>query len=223
MLALIGTVPARAELGGEGAIASNDIFRGRSISAGRPVARMAVSYDDLAGPYIGGSASLIGRGGAAHLLAVQAFGGVAIRVRPELTLDFGAIHTDYTRYWSGGRRAHYTEFYAGLAGRRLSARGYVSPDYLRSGWKTFYGEVNAVIVADGNWEASAHGGVLLWIAGGRPTGANFAYYDWRIEAARRIGPVRISVGWAAGGPQRDVYAGRAHHHGVPTLGISGAF
>lgn len=221
---LFAIAPARAGIGGGVTLVSNDMFRGRSISAGRPAASAALSYDDRSGLYGGVSASgQLARGGDAQLYAVQEYAGFARRIGPGLSLDLGVLNTNYTRYWSGGRAAGYTEVHAGLAGRRLAARIHFSPNYLRAGWRTVYGGVDYLLVSDRGWEIGVHGGALLWVAGGRPAGANFAHYDWQVSAARRIGSVQIRAGWAQGGPQADYYDGHARHRGSPLVSVSAAF
>jgi uncharacterized protein (TIGR02001 family) len=223
-LLLFGARPATAAVGGELTILSNDMFRGRSISGGRPVARLGLSYDDLAGPYAGLTITgVLARDGEAQLLSVQEYAGFAHRLRPELTLDLGVVNTDYARYWSGGRTARYTEIYAGLIGRRINGRVSFSPNYLQDGWKVAYGDVNVMLIATEAWDVSVHGGLLIWVAGGRPEGAGATHYDWQIGAGRRFGRFELRAAWAAGGPRPDYYRGRRRPHGAPTISIAAAF
>jgi uncharacterized protein (TIGR02001 family) len=221
---LAGHASAHAQLGADATIVSNAMFRGRSISAGRPAATAALSYDHESGLYAGLSAGgLLTREGDARIFMVQEYAGFAHRMGPQLSLDLGILNTHYTRYWSNGRSAGYTEAYVGLTGKRLSARLHVSPDYLGAGWRTIYGGLDYLLVSDGRWDVGVHVGTLLWIAGGRPAGAHFAHYDWQIGAGRRIGRVQLRAAWAAGGPQADRYGGRQRPHGAPVLSLSTAF
>jgi uncharacterized protein (TIGR02001 family) len=200
------------------------MFRGRSISSGRPAATLSFSYDHRDGLYAGLSASaLLARGDSAHLFAIEESGGYAQRLSPSLSLDVGIINTHYSRYWSGGRAAGYTEVHLGLDTRRLKGQISFSPNYLAGGWRTIYGMLDYQIVSSARWNIGVHGGTLLWIAGGRPRGARLAHYDWQISAARQIGAVQLGVAWASGGPQADRYGGRPRPHGAPVISLSAAF
>lgn len=223
-LLLLTATPAAAAVGGDVTLLSEAMFRGRSISAGRPAARIGLSYDDLAGPYAGLSVTgVLAEEGEAQLLSVQEYAGFAHPLQPELTLDIGVVNTRYSRYWSGDRRAGYTEIYAGLIGRRINGRISLSPNYLRHGRKAAYGELNAILVSSDIWDVSAHGGVLLWIGGSRPDGARSAHYDWEIGGGPRIGQFRIRAAWVSGGPNADYYHGGMHHRGRPTISLSASF
>jgi len=223
-LLFLTAIPAAAAVGGDVTLLSEAMFRGRSISAGRPAARIGLSYDDLAGPYAGLSVTgVLAEEGEAQLLSVQEYAGFAHRLRPELTLDLGVVNTRYSRYWSGDRRAGYTEIYAGLIGRRFNGRVSLSPNYLRHGRKAAYGDVNAILVSTDIWDVSAHGGVLLWIGGSRPEGARSAQYDWEIGGGPRIGQFRIRAAWVSGGPNDDYYHGGVHHRGRSTISLSASF
>ncbi|HWI86874.1 MAG TPA: TorF family putative porin [Sphingomonas sp.] len=216
-------MPATAAITGDITLLSDDLYRGKSVSGGRPVARLGFAYEDLSGPYAGATASVVhAPGGEVQLLSVVEYAGVAQRLWPELTIDLGVMHTDYSRYWSGSRGTHYVEVYAGLIARRFNARISLSPDYLRPGWRAAYGEANATLASNELWDVSLHGGLFAWVAGGRPPGANRARYDWQISGGRKFGRFQIRAGWAGVGPQPDYYRGARRGHGTATVSISAA-
>ena len=224
LAALLVPDAARAAAGGTLSLVSDDLFRGRSLSAGHPVARLSVALDLPSGAYLGTAGSVVlGRGSNASLLATQEYGGYARRLRSGLTLDVGLINTNYTRRWSGESARGYTEVYAGLLGRRFSSHLNVSPNYFQSGRVTAYGDVDAVLLAHGDWRAGVHGGVLLWLAGGRPAGAPVAHYDWRLGLTRRLGRFQAEAAWASGGPNSDFYGGRGRRRGRAYIGLSASF
>lgn len=222
LLAPIGS--AQAQFGALLSVQSNEMFRGRSISAGRPTANLALSYDAASGAYAGAAASAVftpNRG--MQPLAVQEYAGFARRIAGSTSFDLGIANTNYSEHWSGARAAGYTEAYAGIASARLSARVHFSPNYLRAGWRAVYVGVDYLIASTDRWAVGVHGGALLWVAGGRPPGARFAHYDWEVSAARRIGRFQLRAGWAQGGPQADYYGGNARHRGSPILSLAAGF
>jgi hypothetical protein len=54
-------MPAQAEIGASLTLASQERFRGYSVSNGYPAATLSLSYDDAAGPYVEGSLMLAGQ------------------------------------------------------------------------------------------------------------------------------------------------------------------
>src|SRR5690242_13026814 len=105
--------PAAAEVGASVSIYSQSRYRGYSLSAGRPVAVLDLSYDDPSGFYGAMSGSAVYN--SEH--EVRGFGlvlngGYATRLSSGFTLDFGAIHSSYSPYTRRGAASSYTEIYA---------------------------------------------------------------------------------------------------------------
>jgi uncharacterized protein (TIGR02001 family) len=220
----LGAMPAAAAVGASVALVNDDVFRGRSLSAGRPVGTLDLSYDDASGAYAGASvAGVAARHEGARLFAVQEYAGYARRLNPGLTLDLGVINSNYTSYASGGRSTGYTELYAGLGTNHLSGRIGASPDYFRGGAYTLYGELNGSIGRAAGWHLIVHGGLLRWLNDRKPRGSPVTHYDWQVGIARRFGRFGAHFGWAAGGPNEDFYAGRARGHGAIVAGADFAF
>jgi uncharacterized protein (TIGR02001 family) len=208
--------PAAAEIGTGLSIWSNDLFRGRSLSGGRPVATIDLSYDDTRGAYLGASGTAVA---TAHEgvrpLGLQGNIGYALRIARRSAIDFGVTGAHYTEYYSGGRRADYVEIYAGLVTPRLSTHVHYSPHYFADGVSALYGDLEGVLPIGESWRLTGHLGLLKRMSyiGSQPVVA-----DWRVGVSRRIGPFDVKLDWSAGGA-RTGYASPEHHAGRAAIGI----
>ena len=210
-LLLTCPAPATAAVGASLSVLNDDIFRGRSLGDGRPVAIGDLSYDDLSGFYIGGSASgLATRHSGTQLLGLQAYAGYAHQVGSGPTLDAGIINARYTHYYSGGAGVDYTELYAGIITGHISSHIRYSPHYLGIRRPTVYGDVDGVVTPWDKWRLNAHAGLLVQAGGPTPLHGTRQRYDWRISVSREIGRFSLQLGWAGSGPGRDYYAGSPH-------------
>lgn len=181
---MLSAAPAAAQVGATVSLFSDYRLRGYSISGSRPVAILDLSYDAPSGLYAGASASLLHpRGKFLEPLGLQVNGGYAKRVSSSLTLDLGAAHASYSSYSHWQYRRSYNEFYAGLAGKILSARLSVSPDYLGTGW-TIYGETTAEVSPAPRLHLSGTFGVQA------PLASRYGYGEQ--------GNARLGLNWTAG-------------------------
>jgi uncharacterized protein (TIGR02001 family) len=213
-LALAG--PAAAQIQATASIASDDRFRGLSVSDGRPVASLDLAFDARRGGYAGIAATAVDtRYDGLKLLSVQEYAGFATRLRDGPTLDLGVTHTDYSEYYSGRHSTQYTEAYVGLIARRFATHLYYSPNYFGRGYSTLYGEVDTAAKLARNWRLSAHVGLLSRLDGARSSDAPATRYDWRLGAAALLRSFVIELAWSGAGPGRDYYAeGAGHRSGV---------
>ena len=185
---------------------SDDRFRGYSLSDGRPVAILDLSYDSPEGFYgaLSGSVAATRHDGLEPLW-LQVNGGYAKRLSPNLSLDLGVTHWHYSKYSSAGSVESYSEAYAGLTGKFLSGRVYISPDYVHSGDWSLYTEVDGHVPAEGKWRVTGHAGLLV------PFRSRIGYetyhpeFDWRLGVARDFGPVTASVSWSGTRHRQDDY------------------
>jgi uncharacterized protein (TIGR02001 family) len=200
---------------------SDDRFRGYSLSDGRPVGIFDISYDAPDGWYAAMSGSLVGtRHDGLQPLGLQLNGGYAKRLSANLTLDLGAIHSNYSRYSSRGPARSYTEVYAGLAGKLLSGRIYISPDYLRPGAWTAYGEVDGNVPAGSKLRFVAHGGVLLPLER-RGEGEYYRPdFDWKLGIARDFGRLTANVAWTGRTRRRDFDEDRYRRRSALVFGLT---
>jgi uncharacterized protein (TIGR02001 family) len=211
--------PAAAQVGAAISAFSDYRFRGYSLSDGRPVGIIDLSYDAPDGLY----AALSGVGVATRNdglepLGLQLNAGYAMRLESGLTLDLGAVHSNYSRYSS---RAHksYTEVYAGVSGKLISSRVYISPDYLNSGAWTLYGEVDGSVPAGSKLHFTGHVGTLIPLHGGDRYDYH-AEFDWRLGVARDIGRLSLHADLSGVQRGRDLYEERYHGRTAFVIGLT---
>jgi uncharacterized protein (TIGR02001 family) len=206
------------------AIASDDRFRGRSISEGRPVASLDVSYDAPVGAYLGLTGTVVdARHDGLQPLALQAYAGYARELPAGPTLDLGVTHANYASYYGGGRSTQYTELYAGLITRRLATHLYYSPDYFGQGYSTLYDEVETTLQPARRWRLSLHAGVLAALSGSPPDHKRPTQFDWRIGLATTVRSFQAELSWSGAGPDRDYYGGEPRSRSGVALRLSRAF
>lgn len=202
--------PAAAEVGASVSLFSEASFRGYSLSEGRPVALFNLSYDDPGGAYAAMSAStVLGSDEAIAPLSLQLNGGYAKRLASDIVLDFGVTHSSYSRYASRGSSS-YTEFYAGVSRKALSARISYAPHYFVSGYSTIYGEMDANFSPASKLNLNAHFGMLFPIDYPDSFGEPRVQRDWRLGVSRQAGRLSLHAFLTGGGPGRDFY--RDHYH-----------
>lgn len=215
-------VPAQAQISGTFGINSDFRFRGRTLSAGRPVVTADVGYDDRSGLYLGAATTAVITGDDPGILNVQGNIGYATRLNRTLTLDLGVVRTQYTARLRT-RPAHYTEIYSGLSAYGFSARAYYSPDYLTPGTSAVYGEIDYSVEPFANWQVSAHAGKLSFLANRPPLLSRSGYYDWRVGVSRQLGRLSAQAALSGGGPGPEYYGGTPHDRTTLVGGISFAF
>lgn len=203
---------------------SDDRFRGRSLSEGRPVASANLSYDAPDGFYLGTTVTGVdtARSGP-ELLGIEGYAGYARRLDSGPTIDLGITNTRYTDYISSGSGVDYTELYAGIIFNHFSSHIRYSPDYFRNGVSTLYTDLDGVVEPIDGWRLNGHIGLLAQLAGPRPAGAANAHEDWRIGVSHKIGAVDLQVAWTGAGPGGDYYAGRQHGNDALVFGASYIF
>lgn len=219
MLAMMMAVPVRAQWAGSVALSSNELFRGQTVSRDAPTASLALSLDHRSGFFAGGGASLAATGDGPRLAYANQYAGYAARLGT-LSVEAGLIHRSYDRIVDTEYRRGFFEVYAGITHKSFKARLYVSPDYRRDNRVSCYGEVNARLLAVGDWSLEGHVGLSV-IA--QPDGAGRApmrpFVDWRMQIGRPLGPLFLTAG--LGATNYPVYA--ANGLVRPFLSISHAF
>ncbi len=226
-LALAGALwasSAQAQLAATATAQTDYQFRGYSVSQGRPVLGGALSYDHVSGVYATASImAVIVPDDGPDLLSVQGGLGYAHRIARGPTLDIGIVHVDYSKRFGNGRAAAYSEVYAGLITKHVSGHVYYSPDYLRRGVKTVYGDLSGVISPLPKWRLTGHVGALTQTAGPRNRYVEPTQYDVSIGAGRQIGALDVHLNWSTGGPGQDYYARRERAKSRLILGATYTF
>jgi uncharacterized protein (TIGR02001 family) len=213
--------PAAAEVGTTFSVWSDELFRGRSLSGGRPVATLDVSYDDVGGAYLGASGTAVATAHeGARFLGVQGNIGYAYRVSPRGAIDLGITDAHYTEYYSGGRNADHVEAYAGFVTAHFSTHIHYSPHYFASGVSAVYADVDGVLPIGEKWRLTGHVGLLR-----RMNGAphNRTALDGRAGIARRIGPFDLQLNLSAGGARASYAVMRNHEAARLNVGLTCTF
>jgi uncharacterized protein (TIGR02001 family) len=213
-----GSAPAAAQAGAVLSLFSDARFRGVSVSGERPVAILDLSYDAPNGLYLATSATLVASG-RIEPLSVQFNGGYARRVGAVTTIDLGAVHSSYSRYSTAVAGGSYTELYAGLTHKSLTARVHLSPHYFHSGTWTLYGEVDHSLGLARNLSLDSHVGLLVPLRS-RDNLNLHPQVDWRAGLNRQVGRVALHLA-ATGARGIRRYAGDHYRrHAAIVIGAS---
>lgn len=212
--------PASAEVGAAISAFSDYRFHGLSLSDGRPVANLDLSYDAKSGFYAGLSGSVVASRGI-RPLRVAVNGGYATLIAPELTIDIGVLQARYSRYSGLPSGRSYTEFYAGIARGAATVRLSISPSYGVNGRWSARGEIGAHkslgsdLTLNGLLAAS-------WSTGSRSTQAyERPVWDARIGLAKQLGSTALQAVVTARGKAQDLnYPIERHHQVALVVGIS---
>jgi uncharacterized protein (TIGR02001 family) len=196
--------PVLAEPGASISISSDDRFRGHSLSQGRPVAALDLSYDDATGIYLGGSATGVATAHSGlQFLGLEENIGYTHQLGMGPSIDVGLVHSHYAEYFSGGYATTYDEAYIGLITRHVATHLHYSPDYFGRGYATIYADLDGVVRPAEKWRLNGHLGLLTHMNGHRASA-----YDWRIGVARQLGAFDVQLAWTGSGPAPDYYANR---------------
>jgi hypothetical protein len=216
-------MPATAQVGVVLSAYTDQRFRGYSLSDGRPVGILDLSYDAPNGIYAAASGSVVAaRDEGLKGLGLSVNAGYARRMGSGLTADFGAVHSRYSHYSGlvGGRS--YTEVYAGVAGKLVGARLSVSPNYIGPAHWTMHGEINGhvdltrTLLLDGSLGVLAPMGSRGYQRGAHPQ------WDARVGLSQRLGPVTLHAALTARGDAAGVYVNRRRNRAALVVGISSA-
>lgn len=191
------------------------MFRGERVS-GSPAISFAVNADHASGFFAGGAVS-IAADADPLLSSASQYAGYAVR-RGETSVDFGLVHRDYGRMFDAEYRQHYFEGFVGVSHKRVRARFFVSPDYLKTGDASYYGEVNLRLAEVQKWSLNVHGGLSLLPCDASCDGKLHVYRDWSARVSRAVGAFSLSIGVSGtnhpifsddGGPQVHATVSRA--------------
>lgn len=204
-------------------VASEDRFRGYSVSRGYPAAMISLSYDDAAGPYVEGSVMIAGNPSEGIRRArFEANAGYARRLKNGPTLDAGVVHAEYGGYRIYGARAVFTEVYAGMISEYVSAHVHYSPRYFERGVSTFYAEIDVSAPLTPRIRLSGHYGMLFGVAGAQER-VSGTLPDWRIGAGTDFRKLRFELALASGSHRRSFYGAAEKGRTALLVSIAAAF
>jgi uncharacterized protein (TIGR02001 family) len=186
---------ALAQTGVGVAFLSDYLYRGVSLSDGRPTLSLSVAYDNPSGWY--GGASLTGVSlGPYHQKQLQELGyaGYAGQLSDRFGWEAGATVVHFTV----DPRYDYYEGFVGLSGERWNMRLHVSPDYFGSGTSTAYGELNVGVPLSPITRATAHVGALAR-AGGASAEGSRTNFDGSVGLAVARDAWEVRLDWVFGG------------------------
>ena len=220
-LALCLAAPARAQLGFSASVDSDYVFRGLSLSGGKPDLSLNVSYDHPSGLYAGASAiGAEGVGGGARMFGYLEYVGFTRRINAHLSWDVGATNSDYLETPYKQYNSDYTELYAGLIIDDVSAHIYYSPSYIGAGLSTLYVDLNGAYRPARHWRLFGHAGLLTPVGGPVGLGDHHERYDLRAGVAADFGGAEIRLAWTTTGPGVDYAAGFGQGRDAVVVGAS---
>lgn len=202
---LLSAAPVSAEVGATLTLASQERFRGYSVSDGYPAATLSLSYDDASGPFVEGSAMVAGNfSEGAERARFEANAGYALRLKNGPTLDAGIVHAEYMGYPIYGHEAVFTELYAGVIAGRVQSHVHYSPNYFQRGVSTFYADVDGSTPLSPQIRLTGHFGMLFQIDG-RHEQAGRTTQDWRIGLSTDVKRLSFELALASGSDKRSFY------------------
>jgi len=221
--ALIAPVAARAQWSGQLNITNDERWRGRSLSDGRPAATLSLGYDERSGAYADASATAAALPTGVDLVSAGIDAGYAWRLPGGRVLDLGVTRREFMATSASASGSGYSEVYAGMSGRSLSARLHYSPDYLRRGTTTLYATLDGVVRPAPAWRLLAHAGAMRFVGSLPRYVTDRTQFDYSLGVARRIGRVDAQLAWTGGLPGTDFYRRRERSRQAVTLAVSLGF
>jgi hypothetical protein len=202
---------------------TDDRSRGLSISDGRPVGIVDLSYDAPDGIYATVSGSAVAtRSEGLKPLGLVLNGGYAMRLSSGLSLDGGVVYSRYSHYSGVGSGRDYAEVYAGLTGKILSGRISLSPNYLGAIRWALHSEVDAHLDLSRKTYLDGEIGALVPLGRNVYEGGYRAQLDGRLGISRRLGPATLHAALTGRTGSAAVYGLRGHGRAALVLGISTA-
>ncbi|MDF8331752.1 TorF family putative porin [Novosphingobium cyanobacteriorum] len=195
-LACLTANQARAQVAGSISLATNELFRGETVTGDAPAISAGLSLDGPGGFFAGASATVTSGDGDLRVAAVTQYIGYAVRAG-DVSVEAGVIHRSYARIVDRDYRRGFFEGYLGASRKGVKLRVYVSPDYLRDGQATYYAEVNARLLQLSKWSLDGHAGLSLIPYDKSGPGGLHKYRDWRLQVSRPAGRLYLSAGVAA--------------------------
>jgi len=190
--------PARAQASATLGLQSDYRYRGISLSSGRPVGTLDLSFDHKSGFYAGGSAIVTEHEGDMKSLGFIEYLGFATARHGGVSWDLGVDNQDLAYYY-GDRRIplRYAEAYVGVVGDFLSVHLHYAPNYLRQGYGALYAEVDGSLKPAEKWRLFAHLGTTAPVG---DTEGRHQRWDARAGVARQLGPIELQASVVATTP-----------------------
>jgi hypothetical protein len=223
-LLLVSERPAAAQLTAALSAASDVRWRGLSLNGGGLALSGEIAVDHGSGLFAG--ASVTGgdtRRFGAQFLAASAQLGAVKRISNGLAVEAGAaatvINSNVFLPFSG----HSIEAFAGISGKHLSARLFLSPAYIVENLATAYLDVNGSLRATPQLRLVGHLGLFVPLSQRGAAPLPEARYDLLIGAARAIGPAELRLSWVRTGASAAYLEARRQARDALVVGAGVAF
>jgi uncharacterized protein (TIGR02001 family) len=193
ILALIGLLlagDALAQVSAQVSAASDNVYRGVSLTDSRPAAAAELNYDSDAGWFVGGQASetrLYREYGDHPEYTVDA--GFAHALTAQLTWEAGATYSTFPgfTFWN------YAEGFAGVLGENWNARIYYSPNYFGRQQRTVYAEFNYSHALGERLRLLAHVGALQGLSAA--AGESNRTLDASVGVGAKFNGIHVQFAW----------------------------
>jgi uncharacterized protein (TIGR02001 family) len=193
---------AQAQWGGSIVLASDDRFRGISLTQEKPSLRLSLSYDAESGGYGGASLATVRPRPGLTRASLTSFAGFTALLGTAWRWDAGVTYTHEV----GNSRWDYGEAYAGLTGDAGTMRLSYSPNYYGSDAATLYAEFDTAWPLAPDWRALLHAGALR-----RRDGKDGTRLDLRIGAALHAAGADWQLAWV-GATREGPYTVSSYQH-----------
>lgn len=165
-------------------------FRGLTQTARDPALQASLDWANDSGFYLGAWASNVDFGkGTDSDVEVDVYAGFRGSFNDELSFDVGAVQ--YT-YQPGDDDVDFTETYASLTYKALSAKYSYAWDYGNTGNAASYFELNSALPLPNDFSLTLHGGY----SSGEYWTEN--YFDYSIGVSKSVGNFALSLKWVDG-------------------------
>ena len=193
--------PARAQVAASVSLDTDDLFRGVSLSDGRPVTSLALSYDHPSGAFSGVTVTAVDtRHSDIRTLGYSAYLGYARRLDDGASWEVGVTYSQTSVYLDRKYSDHYTEIYAGFSKNNLAAHIYYSPKYLGEDSGAVYADLDGAMEPAPDWRVFGHAGVLMSMGRAALNGGR-TRFDLRTGVARQFKSCELHLAWTVSSRQ----------------------
>ncbi len=194
-------LPSRAQVAASVSLESDDLFRGVSLSDGRPVLNLGLAYDHRSGAFGGVTVTAVDtRHSDIKTLGYAAYLGYARRLDDGASWEVGVTNSRTLVYLDRRYSNYYTEIYAGFSKNNISTHIYYSPRYLDEDAAAVYVDIDGAVEPAKDWRLFGHAGVLMSLGRTAPSGGR-TRLDMRAGVARTYKAAELHLAWTASSRQ----------------------
>lgn len=200
--------PALAQASASIEVKSDDRYRGRSLSGGKPVIEIDYSLDTESGLYLGGSTSATLTGeDRAGLQGAEIYVGYTTEIVDGLSLDSGVIGYAFTDRYSGNQSDQFGEVYLGVNARNVALYVHYTPNYFDRSVPVLYTSASTSVPLGDGFSLSAKAGLLAQTSGPPRLRGREWRYDTRLALSRPFAGFDTQLAWTYAGPDDAYFEG----------------